>query len=126
MITTELTTNQTHLFGSPAINPFWLHSPKDLRLEANEAHLWLASIVEVDVRNLWQVISEDERVRAARFRFDLHKKQFIAARGLLRIILGKYLKTNPQRIRFEYGEFGKPTIAGKSEIKFNVSHSGDM
>jgi 4'-phosphopantetheinyl transferase len=125
MIATKTVTNQTQIASSPAIDSFW-QSPGDLSLEINEAHLWLTPLDVNDVGELEQVISYDERARAARFRFDLHRKQFIAARGFLRIILGKYLRTNPQHIRFEYGEFGKPSIAGESAIKFNVSHSGSL
>src|SRR5687768_117235 len=125
MLATKTVTNQTQVAGFPVIDSFW-QSPGDLSLETNEAHLWLAPLDVKNVVELEQVISHDERARAARFRFDLHRKQFITARGFLRIILGKYLLTKPQHIRFEYGEFGKPSIVGESAIKFNVSHSGNL
>jgi 4'-phosphopantetheinyl transferase len=97
-----------------------------LNLGANEAHVWLARLDEENAADLENIISDDERARAKRLRFDSDKKRFIAARANLRIILGNYLQTNPRKIRFEYGEFGKPAIAGESEIKFNVSHSGNL
>ena len=107
---------------------FWQNPPESLRLEPNEVHLWLARLDEKPVRKFEQIISADERAKAMRFRFDSHKKQFIEARGILRTILGKYLQTHPRQICFKYGEFGKPFLADEwlSEIKFNVSHSGNF
>jgi 4'-phosphopantetheinyl transferase len=97
-------------------------------LQSNEAHVWLTRLDAENVIEMESIISEEERARAERFRFEPDKKRFIAARGRLRIILGKYLQINPRLIRFEYGEFGKPSIAGEcnSEIKFNLSHSNEM
>jgi 4'-phosphopantetheinyl transferase len=97
-------------------------------LENGEAHVWLANLDKINAAKLLQILSHDERARAERFRFEQDKKRFIAARGFLRIILGRYLKTSPQQIRFEYKKYGKPSIAGETqlEIKFNLSHSDNL
>lgn len=112
---------------SPA-RSFWQIPPADLKLESNEAHIWLARLDEESAAAFGKFISDDERLRAKRFRFVLHRNRFIAGRGILRTILGKYLLKNPRRVCFKYGEFGKPSLADEwiSEIKFNVSHSGDF
>jgi 4'-phosphopantetheinyl transferase len=72
-----------------------------------------------------ETLSDDERERAARFRFDIHRRRFIAARGLLRQALSEYLGTPAHEIRFSYGAKGKPAVAG-SPLQFNVSHSEEM
>ncbi len=99
--------------------------PAELTLESGVIDVWLARLDAGNTAELEQIISDDERARAARFRFETDKKQFIAARAFLRIILGKYLRTNPRGICFEYNEYGKPSIGGgrRTEIKFNLSHS---
>jgi 4'-phosphopantetheinyl transferase len=72
-----------------------------------------------------QTLSEDERERAARFRFEIHRRRFIVARGLLRQALSAYLGTAPRDIRFSYGAKGKPALLG-NPFQFNVSHSEEM
>jgi 4'-phosphopantetheinyl transferase len=57
------------------------------------------------------------------------RDRFIAGRGLLRAILGRYLGLPPERLRFYYGPQGKPALDPDSEedgIQFNVSHCHDF
>lgn len=100
----------------------------ELTLESGVADVWLARLDAENTAELELIISADERARAARFRFETDKKKFIAARAILRIILGKYLRTNPHEICFEYNQYGKPSIGGgrRTEIKFNLSHSDNL
>lgn len=111
----------------PATAPAWLFPPENLRLETGEAHVWLMQTDEENAAEMERIISEDERIRAGRFRFERDKKRFVAARGFLRVILGKYLQTNPRRIEFEYNKYNKPFLSRKSQssIRFNLSHSED-
>lgn len=72
-------------------------------------------------------LAEDERARAGRFRFDVHRNRFIGARGRLREILSNYLGMGPADVIFAYGVHGKPSLAdAAADLRFNVSHSGDM
>ena len=59
------------------------------------------------------------------FRFEHLQRSFIVARGVLRTLLGHYLKTPPRDLHFNYGAKGKPSLAG-ARIQFNASHSGDL
>ena len=72
---------------------------------------------------LTALLSPDERERAARFRFDLHRNRYVAARAQLRLILSAHTGVAPEAIEFAYGTRGKPSVDG---IAFNVSHSGDI
>lgn len=75
---------------------------------------------------LLDTLSGDERRRAARFVFDVHRRRFIAARGLLRRQLGAVLGEPPASLRFAYGSAGKPSLAWPEKaLRFNLSHSGD-
>ena len=77
------------------------------------------------ISEFWKMLSEDERNRAERFRFDHHRERFIIQRGRLREILSGYGDIPPGAIRFRNGSGGKPEIEGDNPIiRFNLSHSG--
>lgn len=94
------------------------------RLAAGEVHLWRVGLgAGADVA----VLSEDERVRAARFRFDCDRARYVAARVALRTILGAYLGKPPAQLGFIYGPAGKPGLDGDGAwLRFNVAHSADL
>lgn len=86
----------------------------------NEVLVWCFDLDAIDAAEVGAVLSVDERERAARFRFAIHRERFIAARGALRYALGAVLEMAPAAIEFEYGEHGKPELNG---VQFNLSHS---
>jgi 4'-phosphopantetheinyl transferase len=91
-------------------------------------HVWRAAldVPESQVRSLWDTLTADERQRAERFFFEKDRTHFVVARGLLRVLLGRYLRQDPPRLRFTYGPHGKPALAtdpGGVALRFNVSHS---
>ena len=94
---------------------------------ADEVHVWWVGLLrpESEVEDLLSLLTADERERAARFRFAEHRDRFIVARGTLRRVLGHYTGVAPESVRFEYGANGEPSLPG-SEIRFNLSHSGDL
>jgi 4'-phosphopantetheinyl transferase len=72
-------------------------------------------------------LSKDEKARADRFAFEKDRIQFVAGRGTLRKILGRYLDESPERLGFEIGSFGKPNLSnGNGWLRFNISHSRGM
>lgn len=82
--------------------------------------------------SLWALersLSADERDRAERFHLPRHRRAFVAARGLLRAILGRYLRTAPSGLQFSSGPHGKPALVaapGSGWLRFNLSHAGDL
>jgi len=82
------------------------------------------------VESLAQLLSGDEQARANRFHFEIHRRQFIVARACLRILLARYVRIEPQVIRFTYSKYGKPELATVSErgarLNFNLAHSGEL
>lgn len=94
----------------------------------NAAHLWYASFSN-NTNNLsyyLELLSADEIKKASKFKFEINQQQFIIARGILRLLSGKYLNIKPNAIDFKYGEYGKPEYGFHSDLKFNISHSGDL
>jgi 4'-phosphopantetheinyl transferase len=73
------------------------------------------------------LLSDDERSRAGGYVFERDRIRYIVARGLLRLLLGRYLGTDGATIQFGYNAFGKPALAGSfaGKLHFNLSHAGD-
>ena len=109
----------------------WELPPPRPPLPGDEVHVWRARLDAPPerVRRLLGVLAPDERGRAGRFHFRRDEDRFIVARGLLRGILGGYLNSAPERLHFEYGARGKPSLASEHNpegLRFNVSHSGGV
>lgn len=93
---------------------------------ANEVHVWHACL-DVDTGRLEALVDtldRDELARAGRFRFERDRNRFVAARGLLREVVGRHLGVPAASLRFGYSGRGKPYLLGQSPLEFNVSHSG--
>jgi 4'-phosphopantetheinyl transferase len=106
-------------WGSPVETP---------ELADAEVHIWRASleIGSAAIQRFESQLADDERIRAERFIFDRDRTRFIAARGVLRDVLGRYLRRAPHTVEFVYGARGKPAIASGEErppIHFNLSHA---
>jgi 4'-phosphopantetheinyl transferase len=113
----------------PALEPrreAWLPAPPDLNLCGDEIHVWRAHLEDnaSTVDAFWPALSVPERRRAERFHFDRDRCHFVIARGILRNILSRYLRSTPAQISFTYNQYGKPALsATKDGLHFNVSHS---
>jgi 4'-phosphopantetheinyl transferase len=106
----------------------WLNAPDNLILSEEEVHIWRADL-EVDEcfqSSFLKLLSPDEKNRARKFRFAKDSSNFIAARGILRSLIGRYLQINPVEISFQYSKFGKPGIANNNSLQFNISHSQNI
>jgi 4'-phosphopantetheinyl transferase len=99
------------------------------RLANVKVHIWQASLeqpLEV-VQKLETLLSEEERERAGRFRYQEHRQSFIVSRGILRNLLYRYTGILPDQIQFKYNVAGKPYLADLepiSDLSFNLSHAG--
>jgi 4'-phosphopantetheinyl transferase len=80
-----------------------------------------------DVPRLATVLSDDELVRAGRFRFERHRRRFIVRRAALRSILSTYVGVPPRDIAYRTGTWGKLELreASARSLSFNSSHSED-
>ena len=106
----------------------WQLPQSKVIIEEGTIHIWRAklNLSSMELEHLGNFLSLDEIDRADRFRFPLHRKRFIAARGILRQLLGSYLEVSPNSLTFEYGDRGKPLLANSgrdSSLNFNLSHS---
>lgn len=106
----------------------WNEPPLQLQLDDAEIHVWRLDLSRVrrQVGGLLPFLSKDERDRASRFHFQKDHEHFIAARGVLRVLLGTYLNLTPEELRFRYSPYGKPSLdvgPDSERLRFNLSHS---
>lgn len=109
----------------------WPCPPETVRLESNQIHVWSTVLSDFDseLPRFQAMLSSAERMKAERFQFSKDRKYYVIHRGILRVILGRYLEQRPSEIDFCYGRFGKPEIKGnvvRGSLNFNDSHSGDL
>jgi 4'-phosphopantetheinyl transferase len=71
------------------------------------------------------VLSEDEKLRAARFHFEHDRVRWIRAHSALRVILAKLLAAPPLALSFTAGAHGKPALVNGGGLEFNLSHAGN-
>jgi 4'-phosphopantetheinyl transferase len=113
------------------LSNMWDNAPQKLSLTTKDIHIWRANLnlAQFKLDKLRATLSHDEITRAERFYFEKHRHRFIASRGILREILGRYLEIEPNQVRFGYELKGKPFLVKEShgcELNFNVSHSQDL
>ena len=96
-------------------------------LGSEEAHVWGIDLrAEPDhIAYFGGLLNEDERQRAARYKFDRHRRRFIVGQGALRHLLGCYSALQPAALRFELGPKGKPALIEDPSLHFNLSHSSE-
>src|SRR4051794_15617965 len=106
----------------------WNDLPNHLVLGDNQVHVWRAMLDQFGQRisTLSHLLQGDERSRTQRFVHPTDRAHFIVARGMLRLILSRYVAIAPEKLQFSYSSHGKPYLKpehGKQPICFNLSHS---
>jgi 4'-phosphopantetheinyl transferase len=94
-----------------------------------QVHVYLAKAdawtVETSARD-FELLQPSERERAERFRFDVDRKMYVAAHGLLRRALSRHTSVEPAQWVFSGGEFERPEIAApvrSPRLRFSLAHT---
>jgi 4'-phosphopantetheinyl transferase len=107
--------------------PLWKAAPPQLTFGENDVHLWLAAVPDClpQLSRLRDLLTPEERERAARFHFERDRDRYAIARAILRDLLASYLGT--AQFAFATNSHGKPFLEPPHQsLEFNVSHSGDL
>lgn len=111
----------------------WQPAPDRPVLSDGEVHVWRARLAQPlqRVETLAALLSPEEHERASRFYFDRHRSQFIVGRGILRIMLGRYLNLPAREVRLSYSALGKPYLSAalmiqSDGLQFNLAHVEGM
>ncbi len=105
--------------------------PRSAELGQGEVHVVRLNVEDLRpfLRELYGILTPEERDRASLYRYPRDGDQFILVRGGLRLMLSRYLGIHPQEIGLDYHAKGKPSVSpgnGTATIEFNVSFSGSI
>lgn len=96
-------------------------------LPVGEVHVWQAvcSLEGPASREFDRLLSPEEWARAARLLSPGRRLQFRHSRGLLRLLLGRYLNIAPDKLRLVSNAHGKPLLDTRHSlpIHFSLSHT---
>ena len=97
----------------------------------NTAHIYLASLYLAypQIESLFKLLSPEERNRAKKYHFERDRVLYIARHGILRTLLGNYIKCEPGQIQFTTNTYGKPYLkhaVHNKQYYFNISCSNGM
>lgn len=96
------------------------------RLGDDEVHVWRISLASIEPGRAWRSLSDQERRRAERHRFAVHRARFVAGRAALRAVLASYLGVLPEEVPIDIGTEGRPRLTGAGNLDFNLAHSDDL
>ena len=119
---------------SQSHRPLFFTSAREARpfhLPTGAVHLWLAptsprtSCEAVACRTL---MSQDEREREVRFRFERDRRLYRLSRAYTRSVLSRYVAIDPRQLRFRAGPAGKPQLSSPSgsALTFSLAHTHGM
>jgi 4'-phosphopantetheinyl transferase len=106
-------------------------------LQRDVVSVWIRSLQVAPAieKSCYELLSAQERERAARYRAGRPRNDFVLTRGTLRFLLARYLGTTPQALSFRYSKHGKPVLDGFDDgpindgpfdLRFNVSHTDGL
>jgi 4'-phosphopantetheinyl transferase len=106
----------------------WPPNSEQFEFKDREIHVWRAYLDSEDIglHRFEETLAPDEKARANRFVFRQDRNRYVAARGTLRELLGRYLNRPPTEVEFDYNSKGKPSLRAefnKHSMQFNISHS---
>ena len=90
--------------------------------------LWYARMDEYSPASFLSFLSEDEKERALKIRDSVISGYAVISRGVLRVLLGRYLEKSPASVVIKDLSNGKPILASGAydQLSFNVSHSREV
>ena len=92
------------------------------QLPKREVHVWQTDF-ERPIRSVHDLLDRQEQERAARFKVEAPRKQFIVSHAFLRLALESYLGIAARDIRFRIAAYGKPELDADTDLRFNLSHT---
>lgn len=94
----------------------------------SNAYVYTANIsrFKQHLLEFYTCLSFEEKIRAGKYHYDFLRDRYVIAHGILRYILGFYIKTTPKDIVFNYNMYGKPSLPAGNGIQFNMSYSQEL
>ncbi|HEX4465854.1 MAG TPA: hypothetical protein VH025_01585, partial [Solirubrobacteraceae bacterium] len=106
----------------------WQVGPRRPRLPDSVVDVWRADLDEVGDGPA-KTLSREEREREAGIAGARERRAWSRSRGVLRELLGRYLRCDASEVMLAVDARGKPSLAGPAPVAplcFNLSHSGEL
>jgi len=107
----------------------WLTTVPDTFNTRDNIHVWRVKISEgiKFLNDFPSILNIGEKEKAASYKNERDKNRSIISRGVLRMLIGKYINLAPKKIEFEKALDHKPFVGNTAgvDLHYNVSHSGD-
>ncbi len=105
----------------------WCDTKKSAALGKNSIDVWRVCIPKYldNISYFLTLLNPQELDRAKRYLVENAYHSFVITRGILRILLARYLDIAPQTIAFQQNSYGKPYLKS-STLQFNLSHSREF
>ena len=96
-----------------------------LLLRDDEVHVWWIDLnPQPSLSDAGGALCPEERARAARFVFPRDRRRYAVSHWALRSILARYLSTEASAVPLTQPP-AKPRLGVPSDLRFNLSHSGE-
>jgi len=96
-------------------------------MDKETLHLWFAYpddlLDEESAQACLRLLSADELKRWKAFKFDRHRREYLATHALARTALSYHHSLAPEAWRFQLNEYGKPSVDVECGHRFNLSNS---
>ena len=105
---------------------FWPQAQPVPLLDAKQVHVWAWDLDPQPLPSDWEILGEEETLRARRFVFPRDRDRYVRAHAAMRTLLGCYTGVRPASISFSTNAYGKPQIQSGNaleRVRFNLTHS---
>jgi 4'-phosphopantetheinyl transferase len=106
------------------VQPVWSPGPRRPILAGTEVQLWRVDLERIP-RRAAEMLTVAEHERAERILSPLRRRRWIAARAVLRELLGRYARAEPGALELAEDRLGGPSLEDARGLRFNLSHSGE-
>lgn len=107
----------------------WPHVEPVPPLAANSVHVWAWNLDRPPLDSDWNILSEEETLRARRFVYPRDRDRYVRAHSAMRTLLSGYTGIDAARIIFSTHAYGKPQIQRDKrakQVQFNLTHSAGI
>ncbi len=105
-------------------------TPRERLSDPRRPHIWIGDLDQLSVGGKVDLLSLDERERAALFGDAAERHRFLASCIFLREVIGQVARAPPERLRFIEGGYGRPELAPEGvstrlahRLRFSFSRS---
>ena len=116
---------------SPLPVQAWSSLSPEFELPPGAVHVWRAEldVSAAELSEYRSLLDHAERRRAEQLRRPQDRIQFVVGRGLLKRLLGWYLRRDPLGLTLDYRPGGRPFLQAAPShepLHFNLAHSGGL